>query len=177
MQTSSAECLSATTHPAFSKGGDAATSNEWSFSSMVKKLLGISVSPISRDAALLALRVIGFVPLLLRHGLEKVFTFSTMAVHFPDPLHIGVVPSLIFAMVSDAICSTLIVLGIATRWAALIAFINIFVAWAFVHHFQFLDRSTEHGELILVYFAMLIALFLAGPGKYSIDQVLWEKFA
>ena len=139
---------------------------------MLKNLLNISAVPRNSDAALLVLRVGSLVPLLLRHGLEKVFTFSAMAANFPDPLHIGVLPSLVFAMLSDAVCSTFIVLGLATRWSALIAFINIFVAWAFVHHFVLLDRSTEHGELIAVYLAVLITLFLAGPGKYSLDYLI-----
>jgi len=144
---------------------------------MLKNVLGISAIPLNRDAALLVLRVVGLVPLLLRHGFEKVFTFSAMAASFPDPLHIGVIPSLVFAMLSDAICSTLLVLGFATRWAALVAFINIFVAWAFVHHFVLLDRSTEHGELIVVYLAVLSTLFLAGPGKYSLDYAIEKRLA
>src|SRR5208337_1384020 len=98
--------------------------------------------------------------------------FSQMAQHFPDPLHIGVVPSLIFATLSDGICSVLLVLGLGTRWAALVIFINIGVAWAFVHHFQFFGHQGDHGELIVVYLGVMVALFLSGAGKYSIDRCL-----
>lgn len=139
---------------------------------MIKKLLLLKQVPASQDAGLLALRLIAVTPLLLKHGLEKIFTFSQMAQHFPDPLGIGPVPSLLFAMVSDAICTALLILGLATRWAAPIAFINIFVAWAFVHHFQFFGHEGDHGELIVVYLGVIVTLFLAGAGKYSIDSVL-----
>ena len=128
--------------------------------------------PASRDLGLLALRLIVPCSLFLKHGLEKLFTFSAMAGHFPDPLHIGPVPSLIFAMISDGVCMPLLMLGLATRWAALWAFINLMVAWAFVHHFQFFGRSGDHGELIVVYIGTMVALFLAGPGKYSVDARL-----
>jgi len=138
----------------------------------MRNLLQMTVIPTNSNTGLLALRLAGVVPLLLKHGWEKLFTFSAMAAHFPDPLHIGVVPSLVFAMLSDSICSVLIILGLATRWAALIAFVNIAVAWAFVHHFAFFGRGADHGELIVLYLAILLTLFLSGAGKYSVDALL-----
>jgi len=128
--------------------------------------------PASQDAGLLALRVAGVLPLLLKHGLEKVFTFSAMAAHFPDPLYIGRLHSLLFAMLSDAICTVLLILGLATRWAALVCLINLGVAWAFVHHFQFFGRGADHGEVMVVYMAIMLTLLLAGAGKYSMDALL-----
>jgi putative oxidoreductase len=138
----------------------------------MRNLLQITAIPTNSNAGLLALRLAGVVPLLLKHGLEKIFTFSAMAAHFPDPLHIGAAPSLFFAMLSDSICTVLIILGLATRWAALIACVNIAVAWAFVHHFAFFGRGADHGELIVLYLAILLTLFLSGAGKYSVDAFL-----
>jgi putative oxidoreductase len=138
----------------------------------MRDLLRMAPVPASQDAGLLALRVAGVLPLLLKHGLEKVFTFSAMAAHFPDPLHIGPVPSLLFAMLSDAICTVLLILGLATRWAALVCLINLGVAWAFVHHFQFFGRGADHGEVMVVYMAIMLTLLLAGAGKYSMDALL-----
>jgi putative oxidoreductase len=135
----------------------------------------MSPVPTNEDIGLLALRLAGVLPLLLKHGLEKVFTFSAMAGHFPDPLHVGAVPSLIFAMLSDSICSVLMLAGLATRWAALVSLVNIFVAWAFVHHFQFFGRGADHGELIVLYLAIMLTLLLAGAGKYSLDALLKHK--
>lgn len=137
---------------------------------MLRQLLPLEGVSVSQDAGLLALRLIVPGSLFLKHGLEKLFTFSAMSTHFPNPLHIGVLPSLIFAMIADGICMPLLMLGLATRWAALWAFINLMVAWAFVQHFQFFGRG--NGELMVVYLGTMVTLFLAGPGKYSIDARL-----
>ena len=96
-----------------------------------------------------------------------------MAAHFPDPLHIGAVPSLLFATLSDGICSLLLAMGLATRWSALIVFVNVGVAWAFVHHFAFFGgQQGGHGELIVLYLAAAAALFFTGPGSYSVDGLI-----
>jgi len=139
---------------------------------MFRKLFRRKASPSRVDAALLVLRLAAGASLFLKHGTEKLFRFHAMAAHFPNPLHIGPVPSLIFALLSDGICSLLVVFGLATRWAALIVFVNIGVAWAFVHRFAFFGPQGAHGELIVLYLAAMLAIFLAGPGKYSIDAAL-----
>jgi len=144
---------------------------------MLARFLRMEWVPASSDAALLVLRIVVPGSLFLKHGLEKLFTFSTMASHFPNPLHIGVVPSLIFAMISDGICMPLLMLGLAARWAAVWSFINLFVAWAFVHHFQFFGRGGDHGELIVVYLGVLATLFIAGPGRFSIDGWIGRRRA
>ncbi|HTV07013.1 MAG TPA: DoxX family protein [Acidobacteriaceae bacterium] len=139
---------------------------------MLKRVIACDFVPEGHDAGLLALRVIAGTSLLLKHGLEKVEHFGMMAAHFPNPLHIGAVPSLAFAMIGDFVCSILVVLGLGTRWAAAWSFVNIFVAWAFVHHFLFFGRGADHGELIVLYLAAMLTLVLAGPGKYSVDAAL-----
>jgi putative oxidoreductase len=140
---------------------------------MLKKIVTMSFIPSSKDAGLLVLRICTCLSLFLKHGTEKLFTFSQMAQHFPDPIHIGTVPSLIAAMIGDGICTLLIIAGFATRWAALWSFMSIFVAWAFVHHFMFFPKpGGDHGELIVVYLAGLLAIFVAGPGRYSLDSFL-----
>lgn len=138
---------------------------------MLRKLLLMKFLPVSQDLGLLALRLLVATPLLMKHGFEKVFTFSSMAAHFPDPLHIGALPSLAFAMVSDAICTVLLILGFASRWATLFIFVNVAVAWALVHHFAFFGHGADHGELIVLYLSAMLTLFLTGPGKYSLDRL------
>jgi putative oxidoreductase len=136
----------------------------------LKKLLSCGFVPHNVDLGLLALRIWVGASLFLRHGFEKPTNFSQMAAHFPDPLHIGAVPSLMFALVSDAVCSILVMLGVATRWAAAVIFVNIFVAWSLVHHFQFFGRGADHGELMVLYLGVYLALAIAGPGRYSVDR-------
>jgi putative oxidoreductase len=118
------------------------------------------------------LRLSTALPLFLKHGTEKLFRFHFMAGHFPDPLHIGVIPSLLFATLSDGICTLLLMMGLATRWAALVIFINLFVALAFVHHFAIFGPQGDHGEIMMLYLGAMLTLFLAGGGKYSVDAAL-----
>jgi putative oxidoreductase len=124
------------------------------------------------DFGLLVLRVAAGGSLFLKHGWEKVTGFSRMAQHFPDPIHIGPVPSLVIALVGDALCSLLVMLGFLTRPAAFFAACNITVAWTLVHHFEFFGHGLgpDHGELCVVYIAAFLALALAGPGRYSLDR-------
>ena len=125
-----------------------------------------------QDLGLLALRLTVPTALFLKHGLEKLTGFHAMSQHFPNPLHIGVIPSLIFATVADGICMPLLVLGLFTRPAALWSLINLCIAWAFVHHFQFFGRGADHGELVFLYIGVMLTLALAGPGRYSLDARL-----
>ena len=141
---------------------------------MFKRLLLLKAFPVNADAGLLALRLIAVTSLLLKHGWEKTMGFPQMYVmaskFHMDPIGIGVLPTVLYAAFADGICTVLMILGLATRWAALFSFINLGVAWAFLHHFMFFGREADHGELIVLYLAVMVALFLAGGGKYSLDE-------
>jgi putative oxidoreductase len=131
------------------------------------------------DLGLLALRVVVGTTLCLKHGWEKAFDFHTMATNttlpFPNLFHLGTVPTLVIALASDFFCSILIVLGLGTRFAALIAFANIGVAWVMVHHFSFFGPRADHGEIIVLFLGAMISIFLTGPGRYSLDYLLVDK--
>ena len=134
----------------------------------MRNLFQLAFIPRRIDCALLLLRIWLGGTLFLKHGLEKLTGFSQMAAHFPNPLHIGVIPSLVFALISDAICSILIVVGVATRLAALIVAVNTAVAFVFVHHSRFFGQG--NGELPWLYLGGSLALLLSGPGRYSVDR-------
>jgi putative oxidoreductase len=131
-----------------------------------------SPKPAVFDWGLLGLRVWFGLSLFLKHGWEKPTNFAQMAQHFPNPFHIGPVASLLFALISDAICSILVLLGLGTRWAALWIFANIFIAWSFVHDFQFFGRGADHGEAMVLYMGGFLALAIIGPGRISLDYKL-----
>jgi len=111
--------------------------------------------------------------LFLRHGLEKLTGYSTMVQHFPDPLHVGAHFGLAFALVSDGICSVLVLIGLATRPAAAVVLFNVLVAFVFVHHAAFF--SNPHVELVALYVLIFAALLFTGPGRYSVDAMFKER--
>lgn len=126
------------------------------------------------DLGLFVLRVWAGLLLFTQHGLEKVIHFSQMAAHFPNPIHIGPVPSLLFAMLSDAICSLLVAFGILTRYAALVVVINLATAFTLVHHMK-LSRGPGNGELPLLFLGSFLTLVITGAGRYSVDAGLFAR--
>ena len=126
--------------------------------------------PERSDLALLLMRLGFGLSLFLKHGLEKLTGYSQMASHFPNPLGIGVHASLAYALLSDGICSVLVMLGWATRLAALLIGINLTVVFFFVHHAAFFRDG--HVELVVIYLTGFVAILLAGAGRYSIDHRL-----
>jgi len=136
----------------------------------MNSFIRLSFLPHAQNLALLTLRVLVGASLFLSHGLEKIKGFSQMVQHFPNPLHIGAHSSLAFALISDAVCSLLLIIGLGTRWAALFIAINTGVAFTLVHKMRL---SGEHnGELAWLYLAASLTLFFAGAGEFSVDHGL-----
>ncbi len=119
---------------------------------------------------LLILRVCAGLSLFLKHGWEKLTGYSVMVQHFPNPIHIGAHASLAFALLSDGICSLLVVLGLATRPAAAVILINLLTVFFLVQHAAFFTNA--HVELVWLYLAAFATIFFAGPGRFSIDAHL-----
>ena len=144
---------------------------------MLGRILKAKFVPTSTDCGLLLLRIGAGTTLFLRHGWEKVSTLTLINEHFPDPIGLGHSLTWSIALFNDGIFSLLIVLGIATRWLSALAMVNIFIAWALVHHFGFLGKSpgADHGELIVLYLWAFLTLIVTGSGRYSIEAMFKDK--
>jgi putative oxidoreductase len=141
--------------------------------SMIKKLFAPAKNSDSANFALLVLRLwIGF-EMLLVHGLDKFQNFKQVAPHFPDPFGIGTNASLALSVFAEFFVSMLIILGLVTRWSALVLIINMTVAFLGVHKAAL---SGDHsGELAFLYLMAYVVLLLAGPGRFSADKILFGK--
>ncbi|WP_040280889.1 DoxX family protein [Psychroserpens damuponensis] len=117
------------------------------------------------DLALLILRL-GFGGFMLTHGIPKISKLSNAA-EFPDPLGIGGLPSLILCLIGEVLAPILIIVGFKTKWAAIPAAVTMLVA-AFVIHAKDDLATKEHALLFCLAF---VVIFLAGPGKLSIDRI------
>jgi putative oxidoreductase len=134
------------------------------------------MNPRQIELGLLILRVGLGASLFAKHGLEKYTGWDTMMPHFPDPIGVGSEASYIIAFFSDGVCSLLVAAGLFTRWAALYVAGNVFVAWAFVHHFAFFAKNGgDHGEVCLMYIISFLIFFFAGGGSFSLDKFLASR--
>jgi len=123
--------------------------------------------PPGYDLGLLLLRVCFGFSLFWGHGLSKITNFSQLASRFSDPLHIGSRWSLTLAVFAEVLCALLLMIGLGTRWVALIIAIELGVAFASAHHFRL---TGEHdGEKAFLYVVAMLVLFIAGGGRYSAD--------
>ncbi len=144
------------------------------------------------DIGLLLFRVMVAASLFYHHGWEKLSGFSRMSQHFMDPLHIGPVPSLLYAAFADGICSLLIIFGVGTRIASFFAFINMAVVYFVAHNALGLAIFNSapppgmpapppmpgiggHLELVFLYLASFLLLTVAGGGAFSVDSKIGGK--
>jgi putative oxidoreductase len=115
--------------------------------------------------ALLVLRV-GASAMMLTHGIPKIEKLFNSPIEFSDPLGIGPLFSLILTIIGEVVAPILIIIGLKSRFASIIALITMLVA-AFVVH---AGDSFGQKEKALLYALCFLVIFLAGPGKFSIDK-------
>ena len=116
------------------------------------------------DLALLLLRL-GFGGFMLTHGIPKLNMLADPS-SFGDPIGVGPTISLILALIGEVVAPILIIIGFKTKWAAIPAIITMGVA-AFIVHAKDDLGTKEHA---LLFFIAFLVIFLAGPGKYSLDR-------
>jgi putative oxidoreductase len=142
---------------------------------MLKKLFAPGSDSFLTSVGLLILRLWLGLTMLLNHGASKLKGFSDMADKFPDPLGVGHHASLGLAIFAEVVASLLLIMGLATRFPALVLLINMAVAFFVVHKG---GLSGEHsGELAFIYLAGYTTLLLAGAGRISVDQSLFSAKA
>ena len=116
------------------------------------------------DLALLLTRI-GFGGLMLiNHGIPKLDKLNG-PIEFHDPIGVGATASLILCLIGEFLAPVLIIIGLKTKLAAIPAAITMGVAAFIVHGADPLAKK----EMALLYFIAFVAIFLAGPGKFSID--------
>ncbi|HTJ00229.1 MAG TPA: DoxX family protein, partial [Dongiaceae bacterium] len=112
---------------------------------MFKKIFAPGNDSKLTSLALLVLRVWLGTQMLWIHGSAKLKGFSEMSGSFHDPLHIGHTASLVLATFAEFFASLLLVLGLATRFDALVLGVNMTVAFFMVH--QAVLTGDHNGEL------------------------------
>lgn len=141
---------------------------------MIKQIFSPGNDSFLTSFGLLVLRAWLGIAMLFIHGLDKLEHFNMYAAKFPDPLGIGAKASLALVTFAETAGALLLVLGLLTRFGALTLVIDLGVAFFMVH--KMAVGMTQHsGELAFIYLAGFVMLFIAGPGKFSLDKVLFGK--
>lgn len=110
--------------------------------------------------------------LMLTHGFPKLQKlFSGDDIQFADPYGLGVTTSFVLVVFAEFFCSMLVILGLATRLAAIPIIITMATAVIFAH------ANDPFGvkEKPLLFFVCFTFLLIVGAGKYSVDHSLQRK--
>lgn len=138
---------------------------------MIKKMFNPGSYSKNIDVSLLILRITGGA-LMLTHGIGKIAPlFGSDPIQFPDPIGLGATTSLAMAVFAEVVCAILLILGFATRFAAIPLLITMLVAVLVVHVADPFARQ----ELPLLYASIYLVILIAGPGKFSIDNMIFNK--
>lgn len=132
-------------------------------------------TPAAAGLGLLLLRLTCGGLMAVGHGWPKLQKFGSDPASFPDPLGIGPSMSFAGAIGAELVGSAMVALGLFTRIACLPAMFAMFVA-AFVIHKNdplFMPPMPAK-EPALVYLLMFTCVLIAGPGRYSLDAVLFK---
>jgi putative oxidoreductase len=134
----------------------------------MKRFFSTQCSDGAFNIAALAIRLAFGLLLLIIHGLDKITHFSKYEYTFYNFLHIGHRWSLVLCIFAEVVCSALVVLGLFTRFAALVLCINFSVVLFLVIKGQPLETQ----QTAITYLTAFFALLLMGPGKYSVDGAM-----
>lgn len=123
------------------------------------------------NLALLILRL--FVGgMMLTHGIAKLENYTALREGFPDPIGWGAGLSLVMIILVEVGCSLMVVTGLLTRFAVIPLIFAMIMAMT-THG----DMSVSSVELPLLYLGMYVVIFIAGPGKCSIDYLIGKTIA
>lgn len=123
--------------------------------------------PVNWVLLFLRIAVAGY---MLTHGVPKFMQVLAGDFRFLDPLGMGATTSLLLATFAEFLCSLLILIGLATRFATIPLLVTMFTALFVVHAS---DPVFSHYNIIL-YVISYVILLITGSGKYSVDYLMFK---
>jgi putative oxidoreductase len=140
------------------------------------KLFHVNEDSPAADWALLAMRIMAGLTLFNFSGAPKLFHLSS--VMSIDSLGLGSLAPLamLYAAFALGICTLLVFVGFATRYAALCTTVSLAATGLFIDHalsLNYLDPGhNSHPEVIWLYFSCYLVLIFTGPGRFSLDRLI-----
>ncbi len=105
--------------------------------------------------------------LFITHGYAKLMDYEALASVFPDPLGMGASLSLTLVILTEVFCTMAFISGILFRLSLLPMIFAMGVAF-----FSWHAGAMQDGELSFIYFVVFLMMFVAGPGRYSLDNLI-----
>lgn len=134
------------------------------------KIFSSKINTAAADLALLVLRLVS-AGAMLTHGYPKLVNLLTVRpIKFADPIGLGEVSSYFLVVFAEFVCSILLILGLLTRFAALVLVINFSVIVFVVQR----NAAFSARELAVLFLAIFFALLLTGGGRYSLDKKFFK---
>lgn len=138
------------------------------------RLLQLRFLPHSPDFGLLVLRIWFGGSLLALHGWAKVANFEETAKKFPNVFEgfIDLSPTVNLAMAAsaEALGAAFVIVGLFTRLSALACAFTMAMGF-FIAHKAALSGPGS-GEMAFIYMGAFLVIFLAGPGRFSLDAAI-----
>ena len=140
-------------------------------------LLGTGRNALNGLASLLDLGIRLYISkVFFLSGLTKIRDWDTTLTLFREEYHVPVVPPELAAFMGTAgelMLPVFLTIGLATRFAAMgLTFVNIMAVVSYWHVLNMAEPAlAQH-----VYWGVLIlVILLHGPGKLSLDAVVWKR--
>ncbi len=105
--------------------------------------------------------------LFFAHGLQK---FGFLGGTIVDVASLMGVAGILEVLIGPAI-----VLGLFSRFAALVGVVEMLVAYFMVHFPQAINPLKNGGELALLYFGAFLVVLVLGNGKWNFEKVFLKK--
>ena len=143
---------------------------------LIKRMFLYSAGLTFTNMARLFMRLFTGV-MFMQFGIRQISYFNELAPSFYSVMGLGGETSLLIMILIEIICSTLIILGLFTRFALIPPIISMVVAEYIVAQYVFgVDNLTFYGWqamfLPIMFLGIFIFMMLAGPGKISLDYII-----
>lgn len=135
----------------------------------MKKFFFPSVFPDASVSRLLLTLRLFFGFLFLMHGIDKLANFEVLSYSFPDPLGMGSHLSLVLVILAEVFCALTFIGGFLFRISLLPMLFAMFIAFFYAH-----GGSIADGELAFIYLGIFLLLLVTGPGRYSVDYLIYR---
>jgi putative oxidoreductase len=143
---------------------------------LIKRMFLYSAGLTFTNMARLFMRLFTGV-MFMQFGIRQIAQFNELALSFPSVFGMGAEVSLLVMILIEIICSTLIILGLFTRFAIIPPMVSMVIAeCVLIQELMAQTNVTFQSSQIIFLPIMFLGIFLfmmlAGPGKISLDYII-----